>query len=90
MSKLSLTLSFMLVATGAFAIGELPVVNPARTVSALDLYGAPHERKAVAEKKREVRIAKAADSDLLIPNRPAIYGRTTAMRLCACRSGTNT
>ncbi|MDR2268556.1 MAG: hypothetical protein LBD94_00015 [Rickettsiales bacterium] len=74
MSKFPLALSILLLADSAFAIGELPVVNVARSVSALDLYGVPPPKQPAGEddnKRIQSKIAVVADGELLVPNKPA-------------------
>jgi hypothetical protein len=72
-----LTLSLIIFATDALAIGELPVVNPERTISALDLYGVPPAARQNAVAKSSAHAVHAApavragDAELLIPNKPA-------------------
>ncbi|MDR3208387.1 MAG: hypothetical protein LBT45_00900 [Rickettsiales bacterium] len=78
MSRIHLTLPAALFAANAFAIGELPPVNPAKTVSALDLYGVepayvPKFANTTPEPPRTAsRETRDASRELLIPRKPAV------------------
>ncbi|MDR1826150.1 MAG: hypothetical protein LBQ49_00475 [Rickettsiales bacterium] len=73
MPRLCLASLAVLFSTNAFAIGELPTVNPERTVSALDLYGVVPAQTKTAPKqaKRVVAAAPIRGEELLIPNKPS-------------------
>jgi len=81
MIRFSLTLSIILLTAGAQAnIGRLPVVNPERTVSVLELYGVvpteaprPVTNNFSMPEPVPVRQARAPahNNELLIPNRPS-------------------
>jgi hypothetical protein len=70
--------SIILAASPALAVGELPTVNPAKIVSALDLYGIPKSTAPAAATRAadSGRIAapskkQAARAEYLIPNKPS-------------------
>jgi outer membrane protein OmpA-like peptidoglycan-associated protein len=84
MPKLPLFACLILLASPALAIGGLPVVNPANSVSALDLYGvAPAAKQETRNKRQEtsdfvVSIPESWNSkprsrpaEYLVPNKPS-------------------
>ncbi|MDR2770130.1 MAG: hypothetical protein LBB08_01635 [Rickettsiales bacterium] len=74
MSKFHLSLTAVLLASPAFAVGELPVIDPARSVSALELYGEvpPQRRTQSARNSADaLRVAaKSGGNEYLVPKRP--------------------
>lgn len=67
-SRFRLALPIVFFATNCFAVGELPVVDSSRMVSARSLYGVPPI--VPKEPNREDKIV-GAPTDLLIPNKPS-------------------